>query len=159
MKFEVKYFHIYEWCGCCIYAALSMSLNGVSLLYELYICCLLKRPVSAVLELWDRTYIYMNEPWFLNLENELWLLRFTCTLCCVFNELLIATWYCVEDICCCWCISYIGDPIEWYMLLVFWAVILKCVNLDCCKHPLEDWSCDHILRERRLLRLPIMLTA
>ena len=29
----------------------------------------------------------------------------------------------------------------------------------CCKHPLEDWSCDHILRETRLLRLPIMLTA
>ena len=61
-----------------------------------YICCVLKRPVSAVLELWVRTYIYMHEQWFLNLENELWLLRFTCTLCCVFNELLISTWYCVE---------------------------------------------------------------
>ena len=51
-------------------------------------------------------------------------------------------WYCVEDICCYWCISYIGEPIEWYMLLVV----------------LEDWSCDHILRERRLLILPILLT-
>ena len=107
------------------------------------ICCLLKRPMNAVLELWDKTYIYMNEPWNLNLANELWLLHFTCTLCCVFNELLIATWYCVEDICYCWCISYIGEPIEWYMLLVV----------------LEDWSCDHILSERRLLRLPILLTA
>ena len=66
---------------------------------------------------------------FLSLANELWLLCFTCTLCCVFNEILIATWYCVEDICCCWCIE---DPIEWYMLLVFWDAILKCVNLDYC---------------------------